>query len=148
MKVGLKSLAVIASVSASVFVAVFVALPTAALAFRAINTLQVNQVDRNVFEVVGRPGALKEDYWCGAGDYLRRELRLPWNTRIYVVSGIGQGVTTGARSAVRFTLDPEAVGIAPYESGWVSDILAVGYARSVTAAFYYCDRRLLTNSWF
>lgn len=140
MKPVLKSLAVIAAFS--------VALPTAALAFRAVNTLDVNKVDKNVFEVVGRPGAIKDDYWCGAGDYLRRELQLPWKTKIYVVSGIGRGVTTGARSAVKFTLNPEAVGIIPYEANWVGDVLTVGYARSVTAAFHHCDRRLFSNIWF
>jgi len=135
-----KFLAVIAALS--------VALPTSALAFRAINTLDVNRVDKNVFEVVGRPGVIKDDYWCGAGDYLRRELQLPWKTKIYVVSGIGRGVTTGARSAVQFTLNPEAVGITPYEASWVGDVLTVGYARSVTAAFHHCDRRLFSNIWF
>ncbi|KAE9627895.1 hypothetical protein FEE96_06565 [Parasedimentitalea maritima] len=134
--------------SFALIAAIAVALPTAALAFRAVNSLQVNQVDSNVFEVIGRAGAFKEDYWCGAGDYLRRQLRLPWSTEIYVVSEIGRGVTTGARSAVQFTINPEAVGVVPYEKSWVSNILTVGYSRSVTAAFHYCDRRLFNPLWF
>lgn len=140
MKPVLKILAVLTAISA--------ALPTAVLAFQAINTLQVNKVDKNIFEVVGRPGATKNDYWCGAGDYLRRELQLPWKTKIYVVSGIGRGVTTGARSAVQFTLHPEALGIELYEKSWVGDVLTVGYGRTVTAAFYYCDRRILDLFWY
>ncbi|MVO16241.1 hypothetical protein [Parasedimentitalea huanghaiensis] len=140
MKSVFKSLALVAAIA--------VALPTAALAFRAINTLDVNRVDANIFEVIGRPAAIKDDYWCGAGDYLRRELQLPWNTKIYVVSGIGRSVTTGARSAVQFTLNPDALGIEPYEKSWVSDVLTVGYGRSVTAAFHHCDRRILINYWF
>ncbi len=140
MKLVLKSLAAVATFSAI--------LPTAVMAFQAINTLQVNKIDKNTFEVIGRPGAMKDDYWCGAGDYLRRELRLPWKTKIYVVSGIGRGVTTGAKSAVRFTLSLEAHGIEPYEKSWVGDVLTVGYGRSVTAAFHHCDRRIINSFWF
>lgn len=125
-----------------------VAVPTTAFAFRAISRMDVNKVDKNVFEVVGRAGAIKNDYWCAAGDYLRRELRLPWSTKIYVVSGIGRGVTTGAASAVQFTLDLEAVGIEPYTNSWVSDVLTPGYGRSVTAAFHYCDRWLFNGFRF
>ena len=100
-----------------------VSLPLAAQEFRAINSLHVIQADENVFEVIGRPGALKEDYWCGAGDYVRRVLSVPWKTEIFVVSDISRGVTTGARSAVRFTLTPEAIGIEPYEANWIGNVL-------------------------
>ncbi|NIZ63117.1 hypothetical protein DL239_19310 [Sedimentitalea sp. CY04] len=118
-----------------------VALPLTAQEFRAINSLYVNRVDKNVIEVIGRPGAHKEDYWCGVGDYVRRVVRAPWKTKIYVVSGIGRGVTTGARDAVRFTMSPDAIGIEPYESNLILDVLTVGYSRSLTYAFDMCHRR-------
>ena len=38
-----------------------VSLPLASQEFRGINSLHVIQADENVFEVIGRPGALKED---------------------------------------------------------------------------------------
>jgi hypothetical protein len=129
----LKSIAILAAFSA--------ALPLTAQEFRAINSLYVNRVDKNVIEVIGRPGVNKEDYWCGIGDYVRRVVRAPWKTEIYVVSGIGRGVTTGARDAVRFTLTPEAIGIEPYESNLILDVLTVGYSRSLTYAFDRCYLR-------
>ena len=125
-----------------------VSLPLAAQEFRAINSLHVIQADENVFEVIGRPGALKEDYWCGAGDYVRRVLSVPWKTEIFVVSDISRGVTTGARSAVRFTLTPEAIGIEPYEANWIGNVLTVGYSRSVTGAFGACYKRRLMDLRF
>jgi len=128
-----KSLVIVAACS--------VALPLTAQEFRAINSLYVNRVDKNVIEVIGRPGANKEDYWCGVGDYVRRVVRAPWKTKIYVVSGIGRGVTTGARDAVTFTLTPEAIGIEPYEASLILDVLKVGYSRSLTYAFDRCYLR-------
>jgi len=139
MKRILKSLALIAAFSG--------VLPSAALAFRAINGLDVNKVDNNVFEVIGRGRLGKSDYWCSAADYLRRQQGLPWKTKIYVVSGIGRGVTTGARSAVRFTANPDAIGLPLYEGGWVGDILTVGYGMSMTSANNYCNDRVLRNFW-
>jgi hypothetical protein len=117
------------------------ALPLTAQEFRATNSLYVNRVDKNQIEVIGRPGVQKEDYWCGIGDYVRRVVRAPWKTRIYVVSDVGRGVTTGAKTAVRFTLHPNAIGIEPYENSLILNVLTVGYSRSVTAAFDQCYRR-------
>lgn len=133
MNLLVKTLAVVAICSS--------ALPAAAQEYRAVNTLYVNRVDKYVFEVIGRPSANREDYWCGAGDYVRRVIGAPWKTKIFVVSGISRGVTTGAKSAARFTLHPEEVGIEPYEAGWISDTLTIGYSRSVTFAFDRCHRR-------
>lgn len=135
----LKSLALIAAFS--------VALPSVALAFRAINGLDVNKVDKNVLEVIGGGRLVKSDYWCSAADYLRRQQGMPWKTKIYVVSGIGRGVTSGAKSAVRFTANPEAIGLPLYDGGWVGDILTVGYGMSITSANNYCNDRLLRDFW-
>lgn len=144
MKTSATTLAMILTVLA----ALTAAAPTSAQAFRAINTLDVVPIDRNRFEVIGRPRAIKNDYWCAAGDYLRRQLQLPWSTKIYVVTGIQRSEVTGARSAVQFTLAPEAIGLEPYSSSWVSDVLKPGYARDVTAAFHHCDRRLFPAVFF
>ena len=127
--------------SLAVVAACLVALPVTAQEFRAVNSLYVNRVDQHVIEVIGRPGANKDDYWCGIGDYVRRVEQVPWKTEIYVVSGIGRGVTTGARDAVTFTLTPEAVGIEPYEANFITDILTIGYSRSLTYAFDRCHLR-------
>lgn len=124
-------------------VAALASIPSGAHAFRAINGFTVNPVNAYEFEVI--PHRLKDnnDYWCAAANYLNRELRLPWNTRMYVVSGIGPGVTSNRRDAVRFTVDPAASGIEPRASGGVvTNILGVGYGRSGTAANRFCVRDL------
>lgn len=129
-------------------VALAAALPVNAQSYRSINSLEVVKADANVIEVIGRVGAGKEDYWCSVGDYVRRVLQLPWKTEIYVVSDISRSVTTGAKSAARFTLHPEKIGIEPYESNWIGNVLTVGYSRSVTAAFDACYLRRNMNIQF
>ncbi len=124
---------------AVMFVAALAASVSSAQAFRAANSLEVNKVDANVFEVVGRPGVFSEDYWCGAGDYARRALGVPWNTDIYIARELGKSQTTGGRSAVQFTLDPAAAGVTPWEGNWVNNILTLGYSMSTTGAFGKCD---------
>ncbi|UTS79888.1 hypothetical protein [Phaeobacter piscinae] len=116
-----------------------VALSTPAFAFRAINRLEVVPAGTGQFEVIGRAGALKSDYWCAAGDYVRKSLGLSWQTKIYAVDGIGPSATTGARSAVRFTLDPAAAGVTPFTGNWTGDILTPGYAFRANAAYGKCE---------
>ncbi|MFV1493464.1 hypothetical protein VWX97_19935 [Phaeobacter sp. JH18-32] len=115
------------------------ALAVPASAFRAINRLEVVPAGASQFEVIGRAGALKSDYWCAAGDYVRKSLGLPWQTKIYAVDGIGASSTTGARSAVRFTLDPAAAGVTPFTGNWTGDILTPGYAFRANAAYGKCE---------
>lgn len=105
--------------------------------FYALNRFQVVPLNPYEFEVVGRPGGLKPDYWCAIGDFLRRQ-KVPWRTRIYAMSGIERGVATGARTAVRFTLDPAASGIEVYENSLITDVLTVGYGRDLTSAWGEC----------
>ncbi|UWR53858.1 hypothetical protein K4F84_04370 [Phaeobacter inhibens] len=118
---------------------VLVTLSTPASAFRAINRLEVVPAGTGQFEVIGRAGALKSDYWCAAGDYVRKSLGLSWQTKIYAVDGIGASATTGARSAVRFTLDPAAAGVTPFTGNWTGDILTPGYAFRANAAYGKCE---------
>ncbi|APG46282.1 hypothetical protein PhaeoP97_00849 [Phaeobacter porticola] len=114
-------------------------MPNSAFAFRAINKLEVVPAGQNQFEVIGRAGAFKPDYWCAAGDYTRRSLGLSWQTKIYAVDGIGASITTGARSAVRFTLDPVAAGVTPFDGNWTGDILTPGYALRANSAYGKCE---------
>ncbi|MFS4582560.1 hypothetical protein [Phaeobacter sp. C3_T13_0] len=115
------------------------ALSNPVFAYRAINRLQVVPAAAGQFEVIGRAGALKSDYWCAAGDYVRKSLGLPWQTKIYAVADIGAGTTTGARSAVRFTLDPAAAGVTPFVGSWTGNILTPGYALRTNSAFGKCE---------
>ncbi|MEO1733976.1 MAG: hypothetical protein AAFR45_10170 [Pseudomonadota bacterium] len=121
-----------------VLLAALAAVPSSGFTFQAENTLEVNQVNADVFEVVGRPGVMSNDYWCGAGDYVRRSLNMPWNTRIYISRELGKSDTTGKRSAVQFTMSPEKVGVTPWEGNWVSNILTLGYSMSATGAYGEC----------
>lgn len=122
--------------------------PVQAGGFRAVNGLTAVPLPDGAIEVKGRPVRFRDEYWCAVGDYARRGLRLPWNTEIYVVRGIGPAATGGARSAVRFTTAPERLGVEPYQANWVGDILTPGYSRSVTAAFGNCRDTLLLDPLF
>lgn len=116
-------------------------LPVSADAFRGMRGARVNQVDQNVFEVVPRGSRTSgKDFWCGAGEYAYRELRAPWSARIYIVQGRSQSVTTERRSAVQFTMNPQAAGIAPIEPALSLNALKVGDNMSVTNAFGYCNQ--------
>ncbi|WP_293575486.1 hypothetical protein [Phaeobacter sp.] len=109
--------------------------------FKAINRLTVVPIGGGEFEVIGRAGAFKPDYWCAAGDYVRKSLALDWQTQIYAIDGISRSVTSDARSAVRFTLDPEQSGITPHQSNWVGDILTPGFSMRTSSAFGECEDR-------
>lgn len=73
-----------------------------AVPYEAINRLQVVPAGGQDFTVQFRPLAGLADYWCAAGDYAQRGLRLDSRTRVYRRSPEprkrGQGIT--------FTLDP------------------------------------------
>lgn len=106
--------------------------------FRTVNGIDAVQLDVNVFEVIGRPGARNTDMWCSAADFARRALGHAWKDRIYVVSGFSKGLYNGAPSSVRFTMNPEGAGVEPYENNLILDILTVGYSRSITDANGEC----------
>ncbi len=114
------------------------AVPDAAQAFSGRRGTRVAPVDKAVFEVVARTAGSAADYWCGASDYARRELRAPWTARIYIARGRGPSVTTGRKSAVQFTLDPDGAGIAPIAPSVSLNALNVGDNMSVQQAETYC----------
>ncbi len=71
-------------------------------AFTARNGLEARQIGSTEIEVPFRHVGIETAYWCAAGDYAVRVLKLPNATRIYRASPPprkqGQGIT--------FTLDP------------------------------------------
>lgn len=78
-----------------------------ASAFTAQNQFRVVAGDGTDFTVAFRSFGREDDYWCAAGDYVIRALRLPERTRVYRSSPqprqSGQGIS--------FTLDASrAVG--------------------------------------
>jgi hypothetical protein len=102
---------------------------------------KVKQIDQNVFEVVGQNSAASGwEYWCGASEYARRELKAGWTDRIYVVRGRGRSVTTNRRSAVHFTLNPSALSAEPVNSFLILNSLQAGDNMSVQRANTECQR--------
>lgn len=114
--------------------------PDAALAFTGRRGTRAAPVNNAVFEVVPRGSGIGPDFWCGAAEYARRELGAAWSDKIYIARGRGQSVTTGRRSSVQFTLNPEAAGITPIEPSLSLNALKVGDNMSVTQANGYCNR--------
>ncbi|WP_372574391.1 hypothetical protein [Ruegeria jejuensis] len=76
---------------------------------------RVYQVDPNIFEVVPFALAPTDEYWCGAAQYARKRLGADWQAQIYVASERVRSAAAGGRTAVQFTLNPEAVGITPVD---------------------------------
>ncbi|MGR3760167.1 hypothetical protein ACUXV3_08530 [Roseobacteraceae bacterium NS-SX3] len=120
--------------------AAVLALPEAAAAFTTARGVRVNPVGNGVFEVIPRGAGRTGDFWCGAAEYARRELGAGWADRFYVVRGRGVSVTTGRRSAVQFTLDPQAAGVAPSRGGWLELGFRPGDSMSVQQGHTYCHQ--------
>lgn len=100
--------------------------------------LPVNDV---VFEVIPRGKQRVGDFWCAASEYARRELGAGWSDRIYLVRGRGPSVTTGRKTAVQFSLTPEAVGVTPLENELttIRTGLKVGDNMTVNQGNSYCE---------
>ncbi|UWQ93371.1 hypothetical protein K3727_13185 [Rhodobacteraceae bacterium M382] len=114
---------------------------TSASAFSTRDGARVNQVNDVVFEVIGRSTASSaQQFWCAASEYARRALNAGWTDRVYLVQGRGQSVTTNRRSAVQFTMSPQAAGITPIENNSVRlNSLKPGESMSVQQANLYCS---------
>jgi hypothetical protein len=69
--------------------------------FRAINRMTVTPAENGVFYISGRATLWARDYWCAAGEYALRRLRLPETARIYVVDPYRPG-----RNEIGFSTDP------------------------------------------
>ena len=123
----------------TVAAAVLIGLAPQAQAFSSWNGYRVNQVDDFVFEVIPRGRSRTDDYWCSAADYARRVLGAGWKQRVYIVRGYGPSVTTGRKTAVQFTLQPEAAGVVPLDSGGIRSGLKPGDSMTVQRANGLCE---------
>jgi len=128
-------------VTASAIVATLaMALPASANSFfSSRNGARVLPLNSAVFEVVPRGSGRTNDIWCAAGDYAQRGVGAPWQARVYVVRGRGPSETTGRRTAVQFTLDPQAAGVTPLEGGVFKTGFTPGDSMSVSQANGYCE---------
>jgi hypothetical protein len=75
----------------SIALALAVATPVLAQDFRASNHMRVNAGANGTFVVSGVPNFGPQDYWCAAGEYAQRVLRLSPNDRIYIVGDYQRG---------------------------------------------------------
>lgn len=117
---------------------VAMSLPGNAMAFTSREGIRVNPVGAEVFEVIPRAGGLGRHFWCAAGDYAQRALKVGWHAQIYIVRGRGPSETSNRRSAVQFTLQGALVGAPPKGAYGSENSLAVGDNMTVAKAFGYC----------
>lgn len=128
--------------------AVALALPSAAQAFRAFNNLNVNPEGPQSFEVIQRGGIDAADAWCAAGDYARRVLRVPANQRVYLVEGKHIARTeTRRRFGYSFSLTapPEAANIT--QQPLTLSLRRIGDSLTASFAQQYCYNRLGVDKW-
>ncbi|WP_050930256.1 hypothetical protein [Aestuariivita boseongensis] len=112
-------------------------LPLSAQAFTAKNRLTVAPVSNSVFEVVGLPGSGASHFWCAAGEYALAQGAAS-SARIYLASGRQPSVSRPGRTAVRFTLAPDAAGVTPLAPQLTLSVDVPGDNLSVAAAREYC----------
>lgn len=114
------------------------ALPQSAAAFSGLRNTTVNPVDSARFEVMAPTAGSGPVYWCGAGDYAVKVLGADWTARIYVSRGRGPSDTTNRKTAVQFTMDPQAAQIEPIEPFIFLNAFRVGDNMSVSEAMNHC----------
>ncbi len=128
-------------VSFSLAAALALVIPSVGSAFTSKRGAKVNLVNSTVFEVVPSNGGDGQVFWCSAADYAQRELRASWNAQLYIARGRGPSVTTGRRSAVQFTLDPQAASVTPIESSLSLNSLKAGENMTVRRAYDFCAKQ-------
>ncbi len=115
--------------------------PASAEAFRAVNHMTVTSQGTDAFVVSGDAEIFARDYWCAAGDYAQRVLRLPITARLAVTEPYGKG-----HRRVGFVADPDAepqFGVAVLGLS----IRNVGKSLSVGQAQGFCADYRLRNSF-
>jgi hypothetical protein len=70
------------------------------------DTLVINRITAQDFEVVESRQMAPVDFWCGAATFIERRSGLSENTPIYLRRARGQSVTQPGAKGVIFTLDP------------------------------------------
>ncbi|AHD01488.1 hypothetical protein [Leisingera methylohalidivorans] len=114
-----------------------VAFPDSSAAGASRHSIRVNPVSDGVFEVIPNTGN-GYLFWCGAADYAQRSLRVSRNSMLHITRGLGRSETTGRRSAVQFTLDPDLAPAAPAGGYGSVNSLQSGDTMSVQEALGYC----------
>lgn len=99
---------------------------------QAIRTLRGNLVVPDArapgqFEVFARAGDSGSDLWCAASEFAERELRVPTNGRIYLVTPRGPSQTRPGRTSATFTISPDAALRAAADA--LPDSLSMGVDR-------------------
>ena len=120
-----------------VLAVLLIALPGAALAWRAHNGHRVHDLGGGVFEVVGRVGSGAQQYWCGAGDYAIAVLGAAAVQRVYVWRPIGPSVVEQGRKAVQFALSPPP-GADTSTDSYSLTVRRAGESLRAAAAQQYC----------
>lgn len=111
------------------------AAPATAQRFSAPGGAGVYPLEGMTFEVVASSHKGPDIFWCGASHYARRALDAPWNAQITVARSLDDGVASGRKNAVQFTLKPQDSGIELIRSASpgafpVGDTYTVGEANS------------------
>lgn len=119
----------------------FLCLPTSALAFIAKNGMQATQISPTEIAVEYEARQADTDYWCAAGDYVKRVLKQPGATRLWRATPkprkAGQGIV--------FTLDPakkaEGAGVSQFGKGPRDGSLSVSLAATNFCKMQIFDER-------
>jgi len=104
--------------------------------WRAVNQHEVAALKGGGFEVISEVGAGAADYWCGAGDYVRRRLGARGTQRIYISRALGPSVARPGKSSVQFVLTPPPG--ADTSTRLSLSVKAVGDNLSAAMAQQYC----------
>lgn len=116
-----------------------IAIPQSGHAFAATNGLSVEPVNDAVFEVNDWRGSPASAFWCAAANYARRELKADWKRRVFIARTMGPSVTSNRGSAVHFTIDQDAAGVATAGAGRSLGSFVVGDNMTVQQANGYCQ---------
>lgn len=118
-----------------------VAVPTWALAWRAMNGFDVVPIGDNRIEVLSRGNSAAQSFWCAAGHYARGPMRSAATQRIYVSKAVGNSSTSPGRRAVQFSFAPPAG--ADTSTGFSVSVTRVGDNMNAATAQNYCYDRIL-----
>ncbi len=116
-----------------------VATPQTGHAFAATNGLSVEPVTDAVFEVNDWRGSPASAFWCAAANYARRQLKADWQRRLFIARTMGPSVTSNRGSAVHFTVNQDAAGVAAAGAGNSLGSFVVGDNMTIQRANGYCQ---------
>lgn len=122
------------------FVAALTATPLAAGFLDLRRGLTVTPVTSAVFEVTHRYEDSPRAYWCGAGEFARTRLGAATRDRVYLVSGRQPSTARPGATAIRFTVSPQAAGIAAGAAGISLSTSRVGANMRVGQAQTFCEQ--------